>query len=184
ELVEVLAKQREDLLARGRHEPPHLLVDQPLRLLGDAGRPGQQRSLAVLRNHGHRADRLAHAPAADHPPRDLGARRDSRLRARRLSAALIITLRSAPSTIFSSASVKSGSSTWSWPRRAARSAASLTRFARSAPTMPGVVEAIPPRSTSPPSGTPRVCTRRIASRPLRSGGCTATRRSKRPGRSS
>ena len=35
-----------------------------------------------------------------------------------------------------------------------------------------------------PSGTPRTCTRRIASRPARSGGCTATRRSKRPGRSS
>ena len=50
--------------------------------------------------------------------------------------------------------------------------------------MPGVVAAIRPRSTSGPSGTERVCTSRIASRPLRSGGCTATRRSKRPGRSS
>ena len=35
-----------------------------------------------------------------------------------------------------------------------------------------------------PSGTERVWTRRIASRPARSGGWTATRRSKRPGRSS
>ena len=50
--------------------------------------------------------------------------------------------------------------------------------------MPGVEEAIAPRSTSGASGTERVCTRRIASRPARSGGCTATRRSKRPGRSS
>ena len=50
--------------------------------------------------------------------------------------------------------------------------------------MPGVVAAIRPRSTSGASGTPRVCTSRIASRPARSGGCTATRRSKRPGRSS
>ena len=50
--------------------------------------------------------------------------------------------------------------------------------------MPGVVAAIRPRSTSAPSGTERVCTSRIASRPLRSGGCTATRRSNRPGRSS
>ena len=49
---------------------------------------------------------------------------------------------------------------------------------------PGVVAAIRPRSTSAPSGTPRACTSRIVSRPLRSGGCTATRRSKRPGRSS
>ena len=34
------------------------------------------------------------------------------------------------------------------------------------------------------AGSPRVWTRRIAARPARSGGCTTTRRSKRPGRSS
>ncbi len=84
------------------------------------------------------------------------------------------------STIRSSASLKSDSSTSSWFRRAASSAASLTRFARSAPTMPGVVAAIL-RSTSDASGTPRVCTLRIASRPARSGGCTPILRSKRPG---
>ena len=50
--------------------------------------------------------------------------------------------RSAPSTIFSSASVKSASCTCSWPRRAAISAASLTRLRRSAPTIPGVLAAI------------------------------------------
>ena len=50
--------------------------------------------------------------------------------------------------------------------------------------MPGVVGAIRVRSTSSSSGTERVCTRRIASRPFASGGCTTTRRSKRPGRSS
>ena len=92
--------------------------------------------------------------------------------------------RSAPRTIRSSASVKSDSSTLSWLRRAASSAASLTRFARSAPTIPGVVAAIRPRSTSGASGTCRVCTSRIFCRPARSGGCTATRRSNRPGRSS
>src|SRR5438552_3750610 len=89
---------------------------------------------------------------------------------RRRSAAVIITCRSAPSTIRSSASVKSDSPTTSWFRRAASSAASLTRFARSAPTMPGVVEAILPRSTSGPSGTLRVCTSRIACRPARPTG--------------
>ena len=47
--------------------------------------------------------------------------------------------------------------------------------------MPGVVDAIWPRSISGASGTERVCTLRIASRPTRSGGCTTTRRSKRPG---
>ena len=56
--------------------------------------------------------------------------------------------------------------------------------ARSAPTMPGVEEASAPRSTSGASGTPRVCTSRIFSRPCWSGGLTDTRRSNRPGRSS
>ncbi len=65
-------------------------------------------------------------------------------------------LRSAPSTIFSSASVKSFICTFSWPRRAAIKAASLTRLRRSAPTMPGVVDATAPRSTSSASGTLRV----------------------------
>src|SRR5438552_2986652 len=78
------------------------------------------------------------------------------------SSTVIITCRSAPSTIRSSASVKSASATVSWFRRAASSAASLTRFARSAPTMPGVVAAIRVRSTSESSGTPRVCSVRLA----------------------
>src|SRR5205085_969113 len=60
---------------------------------------------------------------------------------RRLSSWLIITCRSAPSTMRSSASVKSASMTASWLRRAASSAASVTRFARSAPTIPRVVAA-------------------------------------------
>src|SRR5919106_840903 len=92
--------------------------------------------------------------------------------------------RSAPRITFSRASVKSAPSTSSWLRRAARSAASLTRFLRSAPTMPGVEEAIPPRSTSSASGTERVCTPRICLRPTWSGGLTETRRSNRPGRRS
>ncbi len=92
--------------------------------------------------------------------------------------------RSAPSTIFSSASAKSGCPTCSRSRRAARSAASLTRLRRSAPTIPGVVAAIASRSTSSASGTPRVCTARIFWRPAWSGGLTVMRRSKRPGRRS
>ncbi|MEA2229162.1 MAG: hypothetical protein QOF04_2792 [Solirubrobacteraceae bacterium] len=92
--------------------------------------------------------------------------------------------RGEPSSTFSSESVRSAMPTLSWPRRAASSAASLARFARSAPTIPGVEAARAPRSTSPPSGTVRVWTSRILRRPSRSGACTATRRSKRPGRSS
>ena len=74
--------------------------------------------------------------------------------------------------------------TLSWSRRAASSAASLARLARSAPTIPGVDAASASRSTSSASGIERVWTSRILRRPARSGGCTATRRSKRPGRSS
>src|SRR6185312_6553709 len=66
---------------------------------------------------------------------------------RRRSSGLISTWRSAPSTMRSRASVKSDSSTCSWLRRAASSAASFARLARSAPTMPGGVDAIRPRST-------------------------------------
>ena len=43
---------------------------------------------------------------------------------------------------------------------------------------------MPSRSTSSSSGTERVWTLRICAGPRLSGGCTATRRSKRPGRSS
>ena len=68
--------------------------------------------------------------------------------------------------------------------RAASSAASFTRFARSAPEKPGVPRAITFGSTSDASGTLRMCTRRIFSRPFTSGFGTTTWRSKRPGRSS
>ena len=70
------------------------------------------------------------------------------------------------------------------PARAAISAASFTRLARSAPEKPGVPRAIERRSTSGSSATLRACTRRICSRPLRSGLPTVTCRSNRPGRSS
>ena len=66
-------------------------------------------------------------------------------------------------------------------RRAASSAASFTRFFRSAPEKPGVACASSSRCTSGASGTLRVCTRRMASRPALSGRFTTTRRSKRPG---
>src|SRR5215208_4230340 len=97
------------------------------------------------------------------------------------SSGLITSGRSGPSTIFSRASRKSFWRTSSCSRRAARSAASFTRFLRSAPESPGVEAASTPRSTSCASGTLLVCTLRIASRPTLSGRFTTTRRSKRPG---
>ena len=69
-------------------------------------------------------------------------------------------------------------------RRAASSAASLTRLARSAPEKPGVPRAIVRGLTSGASGTFFMCTPRIFSRPSMSGIGTTTWRSKRPGRSS
>ena len=70
------------------------------------------------------------------------------------------------------------------PVRAASSAASFTRFAKSAPEKPGVPRAMVFGSTSEASGTLRIWTRRIFSRPITSGFGTTTWRSKRPGRSS
>ena len=67
------------------------------------------------------------------------------------------------------------------PERAASSAASLTRLARSAPVKPGVWPASASRSISFASGLPRVWTSRICVRPSRSGRSTTTWRSKRPG---
>ncbi len=93
-------------------------------------------------------------------------------------------LRAAPSCSFSSASAKSAIVTLSLPRLAASRAASLTRLARSAPVMPGVVLASWSRLTLASMGTPRVWTARIAVRPAASGRPTWTVRSKRPGRSS
>ena len=64
------------------------------------------------------------------------------------------------------------------------SAASLTRFARSAPEKPGVPRARIAESTSGPAGIFFICTARICSRPRISGSGTTTWRSKRPGRRS
>ena len=89
--------------------------------------------------------------------------------------------RAGPRVIFSSASAKSSARTALASLRAASSAASLTRLRSSAPTRPGVSAAMRSRETSGASGTFWVWTLRIAARPARSGRCTTTRRSKRPG---
>ena len=64
---------------------------------------------------------------------------------------------------------------------AANSAASLTKFARSAPENPGVPRATISAFTSASTGIFLMCTRRICSRPLMSGRDTATCLSNRPG---
>src|SRR5919199_1934316 len=69
-----------------------------------------------------------------------------------------------------------------FPERAASSAASFTRFERSAPVKPGVWPASASSSMSRPSGLPRVWTSRILRRPPRSGRSTVILRAERPGR--
>src|SRR6202034_3244694 len=86
--------------------------------------------------------------------------------------------------ILSRASSNSVRVTTRLPRRAASRADSLTRFIRSAPENPGVPRATTLRSTSGASGTFRTCTRKIFSRPMKSGLEITIWRSKRPGRNS
>ena len=94
---------------------------------------------------------------------------------------MTIERRSAPIMTLSLAASKSTMLTMRLPTRAASSAASLTRLARSAPEKPGVPRAITSGSTSGPSGTFFMWTWRIFSRPSTSGFGTTTWRSKRPG---
>ena len=62
-------------------DPLDLLVDQPLRVRRDLGRAGQQRAARLGGQHGDRADRLAHPPAAHHRAGDPGQLLDVGLRA-------------------------------------------------------------------------------------------------------
>src|SRR6266566_5180160 len=100
------------------------------------------------------------------------------------SSVITIERRSAPIMTLSLACSNSAIETERLPRRAAISAASLTRLARSAPEKPGVPRAMIRASTSEASGTLRIWTLRIFSRPTTSGFGTTTWRSNRPGRSS
>src|SRR6266581_1557240 len=87
-------------------------------------------------------------------------------------------------TILSLARSKSSMSTRRLFLRAAKSAASLTRLARSAPEKPGVPRAMISALTSGATGTFLMCTSRICSRPRISGSGTTTWRSNLPGRKS
>ena len=93
-------------------------------------------------------------------------------------------LRSTPIRTLSFANSKSDMSTLLFDFLAARSAASLTRFARSAPVNPGVPRAISSRVTFSSSGMFFVCTFIISSLPLTSGIDTTICLSNLPGLSS
>ena len=101
----------------------------------------------------------------------------------RFSFSVMTSSRLAPMMILSRAASKSAMSMAALSSRVASRAASLTRFARSAPLMPTVPRAIDSRSTSAASGVLRVWTLRISSRPFLVGRSTVTWRSNRPGRS-
>jgi len=79
---------------------------------------------------------------------------------------------SSPAITLSMASSNSSIPTDVLPFLAARRADSFTRFARSAPTNPGVRAATTLRSTSSASFTPLMCTFRISSLPFMSGRST------------
>ncbi len=93
-----------------------------------------------------------------------------------------MVLRSAPISILSRAFSNSSLVTTRRFARAAKSAASLIRLAKSAPEKPGVPRAIIDGSTLSPIGTLRIWTFKICSRPRISGKPTCTCLSKRPGR--
>jgi len=79
---------------------------------------------------------------------------DSWIATRFFSFASSLASRGSPRTILSSAAEKSAAVMLSRPARVADSAASLTRFARSAPEKPAVLPATRPRSTSGANGLP------------------------------
>ncbi len=89
---------------------------------------------------------------------------------------------SGPISTLSTDFSKSAISTASLLYRAAKSAASLQRLARSAPEKPGVWLARDFKSTEGASFILRVCTLSISSLPLISGRCTMMWRSNLPGR--
>ena len=90
-------------------------------------------------------------------------------------------LRSGPTMTRSIASSQSVISMTFLFWRAASSAASLSKFSRSAPEKPGVRLASVSSEISLESGLLRACTARIAARPLTSARSTTICRSKRPG---
>ena len=94
---------------------------------------------------------------------------------------MTIERRSTPMMTLSLASSNCSIDTVFRPARAAKSAASLTKLARSAPEKPGVPRAMIAGSTSFAAGTLRICTFKIASLPRMSGSGTCTWRSNRPG---
>ena len=98
----------------------------------------------------------------------------------RSSSLMTMERRSVPIMILSLALSNSSIVTVRLFARAASSAASLTRLARSAPENPGVPRAMIEGLTSLSIGTLRMWTFRICSRPRTSGTGTTTWRSKRP----
>ena len=68
----MLGEQLRDCAVGVLDDPLDLLVDELLGVLGGLADAREQRPLAVVGEHRDGADRLAHAPAADHLAGDLG----------------------------------------------------------------------------------------------------------------
>mmetsp|Transcript_8544 Transcript_8544/g.38846 ORF Transcript_8544/g.38846 Transcript_8544/m.38846 type:complete len:212 (-) Transcript_8544:1488-2123(-) len=100
------------------------------------------------------------------------------------SSATTALFRSAPIMIRSLAYSSCFMPTSRAPSRAARNAATLIRFARSAPEKPGVPRAMTSQSTDDEMTTPSACVCKICFLPSTSGLGTATVLSNLPGRTS
>ena len=102
----------------------------------------------------------------------------------RSSGLISLFLRSSPAMTFSIESWKSIISTDFFPRRAAIKAASLHKFASSAPAKPGVWDASTRKSIALDSFNFFTCTFSTSTRPFKSGLSIRICRSNRPGRNS
>src|SRR5204863_311242 len=71
ELVAIALQKRDNFRVRRLDDPPHLVVDQLLRVLRDFGDAWEERAAAVNRRDRDWPDFGAHAPASDHLTSDL-----------------------------------------------------------------------------------------------------------------
>ena len=155
---------------------------------------GPRHQVAILERQLHRVAQRAEAALDDRDlvhrieaGNDRSRRWRGRIRGTRRSRAPSCSSRASsrgPRSAGRSADSRSFISTIGLSKRAASSAASLTRFARSAPAKPAVRAATTRRSTCGDILTSFAWIRRMASRPFTSGLSTTICRSKRPGRSS
>ena len=169
-----------------RHQPSSQLVrEHQLAVLLARGDVGEAQGAARPRDDGEllgpRAPRDERAPTAVPTTAWPTSRADTTTFSAAVSRLRFFSI---PATVRNTASSNSFSPTSVRPLRPARRAASLTRFASSAPVNPAVICATSSASNPGARGSALapMCTPRISRRPCLSGRSTETVRSNRPGR--